>query len=180
MLAKKKKPTLAGSRPPSDRKPSGDRKHGVAPTTFYRIREHGVRLGTDPRLATVLGRMGLFNELSAAEVDAGFRVAEIYGAYEATMGMPRRHAASPSYQRGFGAGEVDTSRMTDDELKRCRRRQRRVQTVYQRLRVWLPIDADLRLVEQACCDNSEVGPINRARLAATLHHLAIQFGFARG
>lgn len=178
MLARKKKPTLAGERPPSDRKPSGDRKQGIAPTTFFRIREHGVRLGADPRLATVLGRMGLFNELSPAEVDAGFRVAEIYGAYEAMAGMPRRSAPSPSYQRGFGAGEIDTSRMTPDELKRFQRRQRRAQKVYDRLISWIPISAEVRLVEIACCDNEEVGPLNKSRLAAILHDLAIKFGFA--
>jgi hypothetical protein len=32
------------ARPSSDRTPSDDKKRGVAPAVFYRIREHGVRL----------------------------------------------------------------------------------------------------------------------------------------
>lgn len=180
MLATKKKPTLAGgTRPPSDRKPSGDRKNGVAPATFYRIREHGVRLGLDPRLATVLGRMGLFNELSTVEVDAGFRIAEIYGAYESLNGIPRRHAASPSYQRGFGSKDVDTSRMTPDEVVRFERRQRRSRKAFDKLQLMFPHDAARDLIERACCNNEEIGPVLKPKLAILLHGIAVKMGLAQ-
>jgi hypothetical protein len=174
-----KKPKVAGGRQAPDRYPSGDKKPGIAPTVFFRIREHGVRLGLDPRLATVLGRMGMFKELSEPEVDAGFRIGEIYGRYEMLKGIPRRSAASPSYERGFGAKEViDTARMLPDELKKHNRAVKKATKAFDKLQAWLPIHEDLALIERVCCDNQEINPTLRPQLAALLHAVAVRMGLA--
>jgi hypothetical protein len=159
---------------PADRYPSGDKKPGVAPTVFFRIREHGVRLGIDPRLSTVLGRMGLFRELSEAEVDAGFRIAEIYGRYEGLKGIPRRTAASPSYERGFGAKDILLDRLSPDELKRHRKAVRRAEKAFDQVLGW--IGNQQALIERVCVLNEEPGPIHKGMLAAVLHVVAVKMG----
>ena len=175
-----RKPSAPGGRPPSDRYPSGDKRPGIAPAVFYRIREHGVRLGVDPRLATVLGRMGMFKELAEAEVDAGFRIADIYGRYESLKGIPRRHAASPSYQRGFGSKDgVDTDRMLPDELKRHQRALKRATKAFDKLQALMPDDRLRDLIERVCCDNEEINPVLKPGLAAALHDIAVKMGLIR-
>ncbi|MCA1458073.1 hypothetical protein I6F35_33610 [Bradyrhizobium sp. BRP22] len=180
MLALSKKPYDPSARPPSDRKPSGDKKAGIAPTVFYRLREHGARLGADPRLATVLGRMGLFKELSDGEVDAGFKIAEIYGRYESLKGMPRRSAASPSYERGFGSKDsLDTDRMLPDELKKHQRAVKRATKAFDRLQRLMPDDRLRDLIERVCCNNEEINPVLKPGLAQTLHSIAVSMGLIR-
>jgi hypothetical protein len=136
-----------------------------------------VRLGADPRLATVLGRMGMFKELAEAEVDAGFRIAEIYGRYESLKGIPRRHAASPSYQRGFGSKDgMDTDRMLPDELKRHQRALKRATKAFDKLQTMLPDDRQRGLIERVCCDNEEINPVLKPGLAGALHTVAVKMG----
>lgn len=166
----------SSARPPSDRRASGHSKPGVAPTTFFRIREHGVRLGLDPRLSTVLGRMGLFKELSEVEVDCGFKIAEIYGRYESLKGIPRRSAASPSYQAGFGAKGVDTGRMLPDELKRYERKVRRATKAFDRLQAMIPHDYARELLERVCCDNQDPGVMHKRDVQFLLHKVAEKMG----
>lgn len=172
MLAIVKKPR--GAKAPADRYPSGDKKPGMAPTVFFRIREYGGRLGIDPRLSTVLGRMGCFRELSEAEVDAGFRIAEVYGRYEHLKGIPRRTAASPSYERGFGAKDLMLDRLSPDELKRHKKAVRRAEKAFDQVQNW--IGNQYALIERVCVLNEEPGPVNKGMLAAVLHEVAIQMG----
>lgn len=165
MLAK-----VEGTRPPSDRYANRHRKEGVAPTTFFRIREHGIRLAVDPRLTTVLGQMGLFNELSAGEVDAGFRIAEIYGRFERLTGAPRRAAASPSYDRGFGQGGKDV-----DEERR-QKQERRARKEFDKLQLMMPSDWARDVLEAVCVDN--VRPVtwmDKRSLPLLLHSFAVKW-----
>lgn len=174
MLARLKKPHDPSARRKEERKANGAKPQGVAPAVFYRIREHGVRLGVDPRLSTVLGRMGMFKELSEAEVDAGFRIAEIYGRYEGLKGIPRRTAASPSYERGFGAKDILLDRLSPDELKRHNKAVRRAEKAFDQVLNW--IGNQQALIERVCVLNEEPGPINKGMLAAVLHDVAILMG----
>lgn len=171
MLALLKKPR---GKAPADRYPSGDKKPGVAPTVWYRIREHAVRFGLDPRVSTVLGRMGMLRELSEAEVDAGFRIAEIYGRYESLKGIPRRTAASPSYERGFGDKDINLDRLTDDDLKRHKKAVKRATKAFDQVQGW--IGNQSALIERVCVLNEEPGPIHKGMVAAVLHEVAIQMG----
>jgi hypothetical protein len=63
---------------------------------------------------THLGRMGATGELTDIEVTAGFKVAEVYGRFERSIGR-RRTVASPSYEVGRGwdaGGEEDEIAVT--------------------------------------------------------------------
>lgn len=179
MLARTPKSQISAARKkPDTHYPSGKKRPdtGIAPTAFARLRDHAVRLAIDPRLATVVGRMGLFKELSPAEVDAAFKVAEIYGRYEAMEGIPRRSAASPSYQSSFGKREIDTSRMTPEEVKRHERAQRRARKAYSRLQDWYVDEVQRALIEDVCVNDQMVNPVFKPRLAASLRALAERWG----
>lgn len=180
MLAITKKPYDPSKRPSSDRYPSGDKAPIISPTVFFRMRTYGARMALDPRLSTVLGRMGLFKELSDAEVDAGFRIAEIYGRYEMLKGIPRRTAASPSYERGFGNKDaVDTARMLPDELKRHQRTLKKAIKAFDKLQGWFHSDKTRNLIERVCCENEHISPVLRPHLAAELHHIAVEMGIVQ-
>ncbi|MFK4486697.1 hypothetical protein ABIA45_001775 [Bradyrhizobium sp. USDA 336] len=173
-MASTRKPYDPSARRVAERKANGAKPHGVAPTAFFRIKEYGPRLGVDPRLTTVLGRMGMFKELSDAEVDAGFRIAEVYGRYEWLKGLPRRSAASPSYEHGFGTKEIHLDRLTQDELKRHNKAVRRAQKAFDQMLGC--IGSQHALIERVCVLNQEPGPIHKSKLAAVLHKVAIQMG----
>lgn len=74
---------------------------------WHRLRAHGIAIGADARCATQLSLLSMAGELTASQVTAGFKVAEIYGKFERAK-QQKRSTASPSYQRAFGdpnAGE---------------------------------------------------------------------------
>lgn len=177
MLARrKKKPDSLVSRPAADRYPSGQKRESVSPALIFRIKQHGVKLGMDPRLGTVLGIMGLRKELSDAEVAAGFKIAEIVGRYERMKGIPRRNTASPSYQRGFGSGnEIDEARMTTDQVKSHQRLVRRATKAYDALQNLYPNDRARDIIERVCCDDERISPDLIPSLAACLHHMAEKY-----
>src|SRR5262249_32867609 len=94
-----------------------------APTLWRRIKDGAVKGGAHPYAGTVLGRLSIFGLLADAEVEAGFRVAEIVGRYERVSGAPRRTCASPAYERGFGCS-LEGQVLADANL--ARRFERRV------------------------------------------------------
>lgn len=66
---------------------------------WQRLKQHGRRIGVDPRLTTELGRLNWFGELTTAQTAAGHRIAGIYGRYEGLNGLRRstQCRSSPSY-----------------------------------------------------------------------------------
>ena len=92
----------AGERYPGGKIKPRDEGDVRAPTLWRRIKDGAVKGGAHPYAGTVLGRLSIFGLLADAEVEAGFRVAEIVGRYERLSGAPRRTCASPAYERGFG------------------------------------------------------------------------------
>jgi hypothetical protein len=71
----------------AERYPGGKLKPGDegdvrAPTLWRRIKDGAVKGGAHPYAGTVLGRLSIFGLLADAEVEAGFRVAEIVGRCE--------------------------------------------------------------------------------------------------
>lgn len=155
------------------RYPGGRKRDRLSPTLVYRIREHAIKLGADARLGTVLGTLGLHSVLSDAEVAAGFKCAEIIGRYEQLKGIPRRSAASPSYQRGFGnGGEIDEHRLSPDQIKAHKRLVRRATKAYDKLLTIFPNDKAKEIIERVCCDDERINPTLHPHLAACLHLLA--------
>src|SRR5262249_39337980 len=112
-----------------------------APTLWRRIKDGAVKGGAHPYAGTVLGRLSIFGLLADAEVEAGFRVAEIVGKYERLSGAPRRTCASPAYERGFGFS-LDVNVLADANLARgFERRVRQARRSYERLMDHIPESA---------------------------------------
>jgi hypothetical protein len=55
-------------------------KQPISPVLWQRIKINGQKIGLDPQLGTELGRLALHDELTSAEVSAGFRIAGIFNA----------------------------------------------------------------------------------------------------
>jgi hypothetical protein len=85
---------------PGPRHPGGQLKRedsGITTSSLQRLRA----LGTNPLLETQVGRLAFLGELTETEAQTAFRIAEIYGRYERSIGR-RRQVASPSYEMGRG------------------------------------------------------------------------------
>lgn len=74
----------------------------ASPTLVRRIIDQAKRGAGDPLFGTALGMLRLADKLTDRQVAAGTRYAEICGTYDRIKGIPRRTAASPSYQVGLG------------------------------------------------------------------------------
>jgi hypothetical protein len=126
-----------------------------------------------PYAGTVLGRLSIFGILSDAEVEAGFRVAEIVARHERCCGAPRRSAASPAYQRSYGTA-LDPQDAADDA-----RRARRAARKFQLLIDEVP-DRGRDPLFTVCVDDQEINSLLHKDLQAVLRRLAVSFGFAPG
>jgi len=109
---------MAKGRPkkPGKRHPGGQliqEPEGPSLAGWHRIREDAVKLGCNPLIATQLGRLGYAGSLTPVEVATGFRIAEIYGRYDRSIGR-RRSVASPSYELGRGR---DTAAIESEEAR---------------------------------------------------------------
>jgi hypothetical protein len=103
MAAKRGRPAKQGDRYKCGKlKPAETSKQPISPALWQRIKTNGQKIGLDPRLGTELGRLALHDELTSAEVSAGFRIAEIYEAFEFFYGRTRS-AAGSSFFRQFVA-----------------------------------------------------------------------------
>src|ERR1700742_5168116 len=120
MATKRGRPSKTGERYKCGKlRPVETSKQPISPALWQRIRTNGQKIGLDPRLGTELGRLALHDELTSAEVSAGFRIAEIYQACEHFHGRTRS-AAGSSFFRQFVADvekPIEVSRRrTDDHI----------------------------------------------------------------
>ena len=168
---------LAGERFPGGKVKPRDEGDRRAPTLWRRIKDGAVKGGAHPYAGTVLGRLSIYGLLTDAEVEAGFRVAEIVGRYERVSGAPRRTCASPAYERGFGF-LLDGAVLADDNLaRRFERRVRRARRSYEHLLDHIPERAREPLLT-VCVEDREINSLLHKDLAALLRRLAVTFGFA--
>jgi hypothetical protein len=173
---------LGRSRRVGERYPGGKikpREEGDvrAPTLWRRIKDGAVKGGAHPYAGTVLGRLSIFGLLADAEVEAGFRVAEIVGRYERVSGAPRRSCASPAYERGFGFS-LEGYVLADANLaRRFERRVRQARRAYEHLIDHIPERARDALFT-VCVEDREINSLLHKDLAAVLRRLAVSFGFA--
>lgn len=183
MAVKKGRPRLDGARYPSGKlRPGGDGKPPAQWGRIVRLREDidQIRLGEDvaldARIGTELHRLKFFGRLTEVEWATGCLVAEIYGAYDRYVSGQRRSVASPSYMRGFGSGDgLDERYMTDDQVKRLRRREAGAKKRWERLQSIL--DHDRRVVvERVCVDDASLSPVQVDLLAVTLREIARSLG----
>ena len=76
MAAKRGRPSKSGDRYKCGKlRPAETSKQQISPALWHRIKTNGQKIGLDPRLGTELGRLALHDELTSAEVSAGFRIA---------------------------------------------------------------------------------------------------------
>src|SRR5258707_6661603 len=85
---------------PGPRYPGGQLKAesaGITGTALQRFRA----LGSNPLLETQVGRLLFLEELRPIDGQTGFRIAEIYGRYDRSLGR-RGSTAAPAYAVGRG------------------------------------------------------------------------------
>jgi hypothetical protein len=118
MVAKRGRPSKSGDRYKCGKlKPADTSKQPISPALWQRIKTNGQKIGLDPRLGTELGRLALHDELTSMEVSAGFRIAEIYQAFEHFHGRTRS-AAGSSFFRQFVADQekpIEVGRRRTDD-----------------------------------------------------------------
>jgi hypothetical protein len=164
------------------RKKSGERyacgklkPRGVpgAHTLWRRIKDHGIRLGMNPELGSVLGRLSLFGEISEREVEAGRYFARVVANFERDAGCPPRLVKSPTYEAAFNNGfrEVHSGSHSDARLRRSQRRFDEFDRIF--------YDSHTRaIVEEVCCNDREISaselPTLRSGLTALADHLRIR------
>lgn len=168
---------VAGGRYPGGKIKPRDEGDMRAPSLWRRIKDGAVKGGAHPYAGTVLGRLSIFGLLADAEVEAGFRVAEIVGRYERVSGAPRRTCASPAYEQGFGFS-LDVNMLADANLaRRFERRVRQARRAYEHLIDHVPERARDALLT-VCVEDREINSLLHKDLAAVLRSLAVSFGFA--
>jgi hypothetical protein len=148
-----------------------------APTLWRRIKDGAVMGGAHPYAGTVLGRLSIFGVLADAEVEAGFRVAEIVGRYERVSGAPRRTCASPAYERGFGLSLEGQVTADANLARRFERRVRQARRSYEHLLDHIPERARDALFT-VCVEDREINSLLHKDLSQVLRRLAVAFGFA--
>ena len=177
MVAHRGRSRLAGERYPAGKAKPRNEGDMRAPTLWRRIKDGAVKGGAHPYAGTVLGRLSIFGLLADAEVEAGFRVAEIVGRYERLSGAPRRTCASPAYEQGFGFS-LDVNMLADANLaRRFERRVRQARRAYEHLVDHIPERAR-DAVLTVCVEDREINSLLHKDLAAVLRKLAVAFGFA--
>lgn len=73
----------------------------ASPAMVRRILIEAKRGAADASLGSVLGQMRLLDQIDSRQMSAGMRYAELCASYDRMKGLPRRSAASPSYQEGL-------------------------------------------------------------------------------
>lgn len=73
----------------------------ASPAMVRRIINEARRGAADPALGSVIGQLRLRDLIDTRQMSAGLRYAELCADYDRMKGIPRRSAASPSYQAGL-------------------------------------------------------------------------------
>ena len=174
MAAKRGRPSKTGDRYKCGKlKPAETSKQPISPALWQRIKTHGQKIGLDPRLGTELERLALHDELTSAEVSAGFRIAEIYQAFEAFHGRTRS-AAGSSFFRQFVADlekpiEVGRRRTDDYVSIDQEEREREARWDFVILQHYMPA-AQRDIVEQVCVASRPINPVAIPVLKMVLQH----------
>jgi hypothetical protein len=154
-------------------------RHPGAGTMWRRLRDNWsdiMKIGADPNLGTVVGKLYLFGVITETEATAARRYAEVVGRHDRYMGMPRRQVASPAYERGFGAEDEIAKRERQGTISAYERRARRAKREMVRLRSQIPNDTALTAVESVCVLDQEIPTAQHADLKTLLNKMAKVYG----
>jgi hypothetical protein len=146
----------------------------MAPALWQRIRAQAIHFGEDARLGSELSRLSMLGVLTGAETAAGMRMAEIYGQYERLEGK-RRSTRSAAYDVGYGDGEIDEERLTEEERKiRVAREQTIIKTFTDLRDALAPRARDM--LERLCVEDRRVDNVNIEEIKEMLAGLPAAFG----
>ena len=170
MVAKRGRPAKSGERYKCGKlKPAETSKQPISPALWQRIKTNGQKIGLDPRLGTELGRLALHDELTSAEVSAGFRIAEIYHAFEHFHGRTRSAAGSSFFRQLEKPIEV-RRRASDDYFDLDRElAERDAHEDFDVLQYYMPA-AQRDLVEQVCVASRPINPVSIPVLKMVLQY----------
>jgi hypothetical protein len=176
VVARRGRPSKSGERYKCGKlRPAETSKQPISPALWQRIKTNGQKIGLDPRLGTELGRLALHDELTSAEVSAGFRIAEIHHAFEHFHGRTRS-AAGSSFFRQFVADlekPIEINRRRSDDYMDLDREEREheAREDFDVLQYYMPT-AQRDLVEQVCVESRPINPVSIPTLK-----LVLQFFF---
>lgn len=174
MVAKRGRPSKSGERYKCGKlKPADTSKQPISPALWQRIKTNGQKIGLDPRLGTELGRLALHDELTSAEVSAGFRIAEIYQTFEHFHGRTRS-AAGSSFFRQFVADiekpiEVGRRRSDDYISLDLEEREREAREDFDVLQYYMPAP-QRDIIEQFCVASRSINPLSIPVLKLVLQY----------
>jgi hypothetical protein len=172
MAAKRGRSSKSGDRYKCGKlRPAETSKQPISPALWQRIKTNGQKIGLDRRLGTEPGRLALHDELTSAEVSAGFRIAEIYGAFEFFHGRTRS-AAGSSFFRQFVADmekPIELTRRRSDDYIDLDREEREAREDFDVLRHYMP-KAQRDLVEQVCVASRPINPVSIPVLKTVLQY----------
>jgi hypothetical protein len=175
---KRGRPRAEGERYPGGKlkRPAGTDKHPIAPALWQRIKTDGIKLGLDPRLATELGRLGLHDELTASEVSAGFRIAQVYGRYEYFHGRTRSAGGSAFFKLFVADLEPLLDVKDRDPLYEFEREraEEEAKAEFQLLQEHMP-PSHRAFVEQLCVENQPINPYALRGVKIVLQYFAKLF-----
>lgn len=159
-----------------------------SPTLIQRLKAEVLPIARDNRLASKLGIYHLRGLITETECEAGFRYAQVVGAYDRLKGTPRRTAKSQSYEFGFG-GETDlnlemlermdpetASKIKDKRLRRLRKAEKAFNRVTATI-PGLPIHIDT-VVNAVCLSDEDIHSSYIPVLRAQLQRFMVHFGHA--
>lgn len=141
----------------------------IAPAAWQRIRALVETGALDPIHATELGRLSYQGEITSTQAAAGFRIGELYGRYERTIGR-RRSARSPSYEIGFGQSPDPES--TEGEIEQAAGA-RRAWEIVQGL---MPTSVARGMIEDLCVEDRAVNSLHLDGIRTLLERVAAAFG----
>jgi hypothetical protein len=147
----------------------------IAPAAWARIRQMVAAGALDPIHATEIGRLSYLGEITASQAAAGFRIAEIYGRYERSIGR-RRSARSPSYEIGFGPGAEEVA--NEVEAARARSAAREWARLQDLIPPFPPIAK--ALLEALCVEDHAISQLHLPGVCTLLDRVAAAFGTAAG
>jgi hypothetical protein len=174
MVAKRGRPSKSGERYKCRKLRTAETsKQPISPALWQRIKTSGQKIGLDPRLGTELGRLALHDELTSAQVSAGFRIAEIYHAFEHFHGRTRS-AAGSSFFRQFVADlekPIEVGRRRSDDYIDLDREERECEARenFDVLQYYMPV-AQRDLVEQVCVEGRPINPVSIPTLKLVLQY----------
>ena len=145
----------------------------ISPALWQRIKTNGQKIGLDPRLGTELGRLALHDELTSAEVSAGFRIAEIYNSFYNFHGRSRSAAGSSFFRQFVADSEKPIEvgrRRTDDYIGIDREAaEREAREDFDVLQFYMPVP-QRDLVEQVCVEGRPINPVSIPVLKIVLQY----------